>query len=349
MAKHIIWGVLNWGLGHATRSAPLIRQAVQMGWQVTLASDGKALHWLQKEFPNLPTISLPSYGIKQYNTHYSALPLFSMLPAIYKAARAEHRILQQLANQNSATIVISDNRLGFYHPTVASYYISHQLHIPGGIWQRPASALHRYYYRNFKQLLVPDTPEATLSGLMAQSPGTGQPVHYLGWPSRFRKCTIEGQEITIILSGPEPQRSRWEKQLLKALSRLSLSVNVVGSSRSIYRKEKNLNLYPVLNTEELQGLFERSRLIISRCGYTTLLDLAVTGKRALLVPTPGQWEQQYLALRLKEKGWLHPVQEHKLDIEKDIERALQKPPLPFIAGEEHSGNFKSWLQGAIVT
>lgn len=348
MAKHIIWGVLNWGLGHATRSAPLIEAALRMNCRVTLASDGAALQWLQKEFPMLPVLPLPSYGIKQYNTRYSLLPTLSMLPNIYKAAHAEKRCLYRYVKQHAADAIFSDNRLGFYHRELPSFYMSHQLHIPAGRWQGAASWLHGRYYRHFQELLVPDVAEAVLAGNMAQNPGTGKPLHFIGWPSRLRKCENQGEEITVILSGPEPQRSRWEKQLLQQLGALNLSVNVVGGTQPICRKATTIHRYPVLNTEELQRLFNRTKLIISRCGYTTLLDVAVTGKKALLIPTPGQWEQQYLAQSLNEKGWLYTVQEHKMHLNEDIKKAMDKPAVPANVETDFKSVFADWLRAAVI-
>ena len=79
----------------------------------------------------------------------------------------------------------------------------------------------------------------------------------------------------------------------------------------------------------------RSRLMITRPGYTTIMELAVLGKKALLIPTPGQTEQVYLASYHSKKGNFYSVSQEKLNLARDVEEAKRYPGIRvrFIPGK----------------
>jgi len=62
--------------------------------------------------------------------------------------------------------------------------------------------------------------------------------------------------------------------------------------------------------------------VISRSGYTTIMDLAVLEKKAYFIPTPGQNEQEYLAKRLTKLGIVPSCKQADFKLEKlgDIEK-----------------------------
>jgi UDP:flavonoid glycosyltransferase YjiC (YdhE family) len=62
--KTILIAPLNWGLGHATRCIPIIKALQENNYIPIIASDGIALELLQKEFPYVQTLKLPSYKIE---------------------------------------------------------------------------------------------------------------------------------------------------------------------------------------------------------------------------------------------------------------------------------------------
>ncbi len=62
----------------------------------------------------------------------------------------------------------------------------------------------------------------------------------------------------------------------------------------------NMTVYNFMTSALLEKTINESALVISRSGYTTIMDLAKLNKKAFFIPTPGQFEQEYLAKRLTE-------------------------------------------------
>lgn len=329
MGQQIIWGVLNWGLGHATRSTALIRRALKEGFEVTLASDGEALDWLRREFPRLPYLRLPSYHIRY---RYPRWPLWNygrLLPGIYRAARQEQALLRRYLHHHPASCVISDNRLGFHHSAVPSLYLSHQLQVPFGKWSTPASWAHRHFYRHFQQVLVPDAQALQLSGKMGQALDSRQRLAYTGILSHLSSLeesslVPDPPAVLILLSGPEPQRSIWEQQLSRQVRDIHEKVIVVGA-RTPHLWPDQVHTHPVLNSAALSQLIKAAPVVVSRSGYSSLMDYALLAKKALLIPTPGQGEQEYLARHVSNRGWYAVMRQQELDLPKGLEEALNKP------------------------
>jgi UDP-N-acetylglucosamine:LPS N-acetylglucosamine transferase len=62
----------------------------------------------------------------------------------------------------------------------------------------------------------------------------------------------------------------------------------------------------------LSNLLSRVDLVICRSGYSTMMDLRAMGKPAILIPTPGQTEQIYLAQRAESQGWVAVLQQDEV-------------------------------------
>ena len=70
-----------------------------------------------------------------------------------------------------------------------------------------------------------------------------------------------------------------------------------------------------MNSTQLETAFNESELVLSRSGYTTVLDLAKLGKKAFFIPTPGQYEQEYLAERLQKENLVPYCKQEDFKIE----------------------------------
>jgi hypothetical protein len=297
----IAYGILDWGLGHATRSIPLIQALLQHDCEVHIASSGSALKLMAKEFPELPFHALPAYDI-----HYKYQPFWwgmvRQLPKIYKAFAQEHQQLLNWTQQMHFSTIISDNRLGFYHPDIPSIYLTHQLQLELGVWSEIATQMHRHFMQQFQSVWVPDSKSQSLAGKLASPRAKGlPPTQYIGHPSRLPDlgdAVPEDGPILLLLSGPEPQRSRWEKWLYEQASTLSKWQFVLVRGRidaPILPSIKHIQVENLVNGERLHELLKASRLVVARSGYSTLLDLSRVNRPLVAVPTPGQGEQEYLA------------------------------------------------------
>ncbi|WP_396602930.1 glycosyltransferase [Algibacter sp. R77976] len=306
MKKQILVAPLNWGLGHATRCIPIINALISEGFTPIIASDGVALALLKKEFPRLSTIELPSYNITySKNGSLFKLKLLKDSPKLLKAIKAEKKAIKAVLELNDIVGIISDNRLGVRSKKVPSVFITHQLNVLSGNTTWLSTKMHQKIIKKFDMCWIPDADgDTNLSGKLGHVTNFDVPIKYIGPLSRFNKTKAEiKNNLMVLLSGPEPQRTMLEEKLLSELKDYSGKVVFV---KGVMQKEQtiqvlgNMTIYNFMTSNLLEKTINESALILSRSGYTTVMDLAKLNKKAFFIPTPGQFEQEYLAKRLTE-------------------------------------------------
>ena len=329
----ILVAPLDWGLGHATRCVPLIGELRERGCEVVLAADGPTARLLAQEFPDLRLLPLRGYGIR-YGKGLAVLSLLFQLPHIFRTIRYEHKWLQQLMAKERFDCIISDNRPGLYHPQAYSVYLTHQLLIRSGFGpgaDRLLQLLHARYIRRFNKLWVPDLPgNLNLAGLLSHPLTEKESPRYLGLLSRLRPAVAASRyDLLILLSGPEPQRTLLEKHLLYQLQPYKGTVLLV---RGLPREEKitiplpsNIQVAAHLTATQLQQVLAGAALVLCRSGYTTLMDLLRLRKKAVLIPTPGQTEQEYLARHAEELQLFPFLKQKEFELNKALELATDFP------------------------
>lgn len=324
--SRVLVAPLDWGLGHATRCIPLIRQLMRKGAEVFLAGEGAQEVLLKTEFPDLPFLPLKGYRV-QYSRSAAGLP-FQMIrqaPMITKAIRTENEWLQQKAGELQLDSVISDNRYGLHHPRLNSIFVTHQLMIKTGLgkWTERILQQRNYSYINrFNSCWVPDVKSANnLAGDLSHPQKMPSiPVKYTGPLSRFELHgpVEKEQHLLILLSGPEPQRSIFEEIILPQLSNYTGSVTLVRglpAALNVIPSAGNLRFFNHLPSAELNREIESASFVIARGGYSTIMDLACLKKKAVLVPTPGQTEQEYLVKHLASKNIFAWMPQKKFSIQ----------------------------------
>lgn len=319
--KKIIIAPLNWGLGHASRCVPIIKYVQKAGFIPVIASDGKALTFLKNEFPKLQTFELPSYHISYgRNLKWS---LFLKLFSIRKAVREERNIIENALKKDDTIVgIISDNRFGCFSKNVHSVYITHQLNVLSGFTTPITSWVHRQIIRKFDECWVPDEKNSCLSGRLSKNSKLKN-IRFIGAVSRFQKCKEKPQyDYLILLFGPEPRRTLLENKLISIFNNSNKIVNLVRGVVEETVKidiQKNLTITNFLNSEALEKEIAKSKVVICRAGYSSILDLVKMQKEAILIPTKGQNEQEYLA---KFHGCF--LDEHKLSQEDFTKRNIVK-------------------------
>ncbi len=306
---------------------PVARQLTAMGQNVIIASGEQHLALLRSELPELTFVSFtgfrPSYSrfLPQY------ISLFLKIPLLLFHIIREHYLLKGLVRKYSIDIVISDNRFGLWNKKVTSVYVTHMPRIPFPrlfrFMEIAGILLHRIIIRKYNYCLIPDLPgELNLSGRLSHDLRLPGNVRYAGILSRFsdeevKQNTSAGSFIhnTIILSGPEPQRDILKQKLVSLLID-KLPVTVIlegkpGSGNEVVRRN-NIILHPHPDAKEMIDILTGSDCIITRSGYTTIMELVSLRCSALLIPTPGQTEQEYLAEYLSEKGWFSKLSQKDL-------------------------------------
>ena len=304
MKKRILVAPLNWGLGHATRCIPIIEALKKHDFLPIIASDGAALELLKKEFPELVNLELPSYNITYAEKgNRLKLKLLQDSPKILKTIKAEKKLVNQLIEQYNISGIISDNRFGVYNKYVPSVFVTHQLQVLSGCTTWLSTKMNEKLISKFHECWVPDQKgDLNLSGKLGHVDSPVIKTKYIGPISRFEKKDLSIKyDLMVLLSGPEPQRTILETKLLKLLKAYTGNALVVrGVIEDVVKKEKkgSVKVINYLTTEKLERALNRSHLILSRSGYTTIMDLAKLDKKAFFIPTPGQFEQEYLAERL---------------------------------------------------
>lgn len=306
--KTILITPLNWGLGHATRCIPIIKALQDNNYIPIIASDGIALDLLRKEFPYMQTLELPSYNIEYAKEGKNfKWKLIKSLPKMIAAIFDEKKTVNSWIKKYDIDGIISDNRLGVYSTKVPSVFITHQLNVMTGNTTRFTSKCHQYFIKKHNECWIPDTNESiNLTGELGHLSNHKLNLKYIGPLSRMRqKETPKIYDLMIILSGPEPQRTFLEEKLRQEIVRYKGNVVFI---RGVVEKEqskqqsKNVTYYNFMNTKQLEQTFNESDLVLCRSGYTTVMDLAKLGKKAFFIPTPGQYEQEYLAIKLQDEN-----------------------------------------------
>lgn len=298
--KTIFIATLDWGFGHTTRCVPLIRQ-LMIENTVILGTTPTSAWIFEKEFPGLRQVS-----IEPYNIRYSRiLPLWLKLlfdsQRILRVIKKEHEQLKAIIKTYQVDLIISDNRFGLYHDGIESIYLSHQLSIKAGIWSGAANRIHHHYIRRFSKVWVPDFDHTSqsLAGELSVNPGL-ENVEYIGPLSRLNAKAKKQNTIDylVLLSGVEPQRSMLEERLLEAFRHTDKTLVFVRGSgqKTEIKSSKNILMVDLAGLDELSQFIRDAETVICRSGYSSLMDMhAFQKKQLILIPTPGQTEQEYLA------------------------------------------------------
>jgi len=311
---------LEWGLGHTVRLVPFIQQSIDEGHRVILASDGVSLDFLRFRFPDLPWIQLPFFPVRYSGDGRFFGNMIPQVPGILKAIRNNHIQLREIIKNHQVTEIIGDHRYGMHHRNVHSVFITNQLWLKApkgwGFAEGLVYILHRLALRKFSEIWISDNAgEPNLSGLLTHPPFLPQKAKYIGPVSRFQKVIpvmpldAKPFEALALISGPEPQRTLFEELIISRFrKKAKISVLLRGippkqpdSSPGI-RQDGNILIIDHACDEELAWYISHAAEIICRPGNSTLSDLVCLGKTALLVPTPGQTEQEYVARHLEKQG-----------------------------------------------
>ncbi|MEY3399522.1 MAG: hypothetical protein RL220_2116, partial [Bacteroidota bacterium] len=317
--RNILIAPLDWGLGHATRCIPLIRVLQEMGHRVVIASTGPSGMLLEQEFPNLERVELPGFSVTYSRQPWMSLHLARQVPGFLKSIRQEHTLTQRIVSEWGIDTIISDNRYGVWSKSCKNIIITHQLFLP--VPRLAKDWATRFVFDKiafFDQCWVPDLPgKLNLSGALSHRSNLPENVHFIGVLSRFsvqKEAVVPGTWLAMI-SGPEPSRSLFARQLNKFFIKNDITATLIGGDPSQgagMRTEGKVTHIHHLPAPEMESLIARHENIICRAGYSSIMDLAAMHRTAWIVPTPGQREQEYLARYLQNQGWFHSVLQSRI-------------------------------------
>ena len=329
---------LDWGLGHATRCIPVIRALEDEGWKVIVAADGRPWEFFHSEYPEMDLVRFPGTRVSYPSGSGMVLAMAATIPKMLNGFRLEHKFLKKLVKETGASLVISDNRYGCWHTGVKSVFITHQLNIqvPDDLqWlARPLLKINMLFINKYDECWIPDMEdEDGLSGRLSHFAGLPVHCHFIGPLTRFSSLEPEPSElpcppaeIVALISGPEPQRSILESLVITELIKTSHSAIIAGGRTESTDREiigGRIHIFPHLQTSLMQYYINHASAVICRSGFSTLMDLAALGKPAVLIPTPGQTEQEYLALSLSERKIHYLVSQKNFTLAEALEKGKE--------------------------
>ena len=333
--KKILICPLNWGLGHATRDVPIIEMLLKNNYEVIIAASSEPLIYLTKEFPDLEIINFPNYKVRYSKRKSQLLRMAILIPKILICTLREHIKLKKLIKQYNIDIIISDNRFGLWNKNIYSIFITHQLKIKFPVWlssfEFVYKGLLKFIINRYDECWIPDFDgEMNLSGELSHINNTLKKIKFIGHLSRFKLSEKNDSEknefdLLFILSGPEPQRTLLEEKIYKQTANCNLRMAIVRGTEKQAPFKFSFPTYDLLNTNRLNKLINISDKIISRSGYSSIMDLVALNKKAILIPTPGQPEQEYLAKYLKEKGLFLSMSQDEFDLSKAVNYNISSP------------------------
>lgn len=330
--KRVLVCPLDWGLGHASRCVPIIRCLRAAGYEVIIAADKHPYQLLQVEFPQLAFVRFPGYEVR-YSKRFFGLNIGLQLPRILRGIVREHRFLKKVIKAHQIDLVISDNRFGCWNKSVPSIFITHQIFIQAPIGQSLIRSINLWFLSKYRQVWIPDIEgEFNLSGNLGHEFPLPSHAHFIGLLSRFKNEKSSAYndfryDLCAVVSGPEPQRSLFEKILIEEIKKLKLRVvlirGLVSSENEKAILSENFEQINHTNCENFKRILQESRIVLARSGYSTIMDLATLGKKAIFVPTPGQTEQEYLARRFKEKNLCYSTIQNGFDLKIALENSKE--------------------------
>ena len=322
--------------------------------KVTIACDGARLSLLRREFPHLEYLLLPGYNITYSNNkRLLSLKILLQSPKILQKIKNEKQWLERILKEKQIDAVISDNRYGLFSEKVPCVFITHQLQIqaPFGWLQQLLQKINYRYINRFTECWVPDFEgNQNIAGILSHPQKMPSvPVKYLGLLSRLEQFNDRSKRNNwlILLSGPEPQRTILEKKIYKLLPFIPGKILFAKGKPGNTKKEQTVENCTIVNHlagDEMQKAFEESEFIISRSGYTTVMELLSMQKKALIIPTPGQTEQEYLARHLMQQRWCYTCNQED-DLEEHIKKATAfNYKLPTLAPHKLEQVIKSFIE-----
>lgn len=352
---------LDWGLGHATRMLPILRQLQQQGAELIIGYTPLTQQLLQLQLPQATFVEVPSYHITYSRRTTGMAGMLGLIPRIWRAKRKEYKVVAQLAKRYQPQLILSDNRYGFRHPHIRSIIISHQLQLSfPPAWQllgRLAQSVNHAWLRQFDSVWVPDDSSQQLSGSL--STNSTLPLRFIGQLSRFQPKPyhrpMAAPYILCVVSGPEPQRSLLEQLLRQKQPQPQQHIVLIGGQPQATQAATHspqLHYFPHLPDEQFAAYLQHADCIVSRSGYSSLMDYACLAcKKVFLIPTPGQSEQIYLAQRLRSQKICDYSKQADFNWQKVIDtdwkqwKGFETPPqrhlMEVVRGEFWSGKFWS--------
>lgn len=322
--KRVLICPLGWGLGHASRDIPIIESFLKAGHEVIVAGDNQQMSLLTQHFSGIKAIHFPSFKVKLSKGRSQLWPLIRIASLLPFFIIKEHFLLKRLIKKHQIDIVVSDNRYGLWNRHVKTIFITHQLKI---FFPRPFRFLEpigerfiRYFVKKFDECWIPDfSGKDNLAGELSHPSKIEGNVQYVGLLSRFSKLRVnttnETYDLVCVASGPSPQREMFIEEIAKLAHIHSFKTLIIMGDPEIGTNIKEvgeIQFVGHLNDSEFASIVKSAKNVICRAGYSTIMDMIALGVSPIIVPTPGQTEQEYLLKHISNKKIMFGVPQESI-------------------------------------
>lgn len=345
---------LNWGLGHATRVIPIVNTMIAEGKNIILACDDLPFDLLKDVFHNhreVKMVRFPGKKVTYSRGKDQFFKLFLQAPGLLWSVFMEKRWIEKFIKDNPVSLIISDNRYGASSKRVYSVFLGHQLNIPlprSIKWLKGVFRFFNHHFiRQFNHCVVPDfVQQPGLSGVLSHG-DFPFPVKYCGPLTRFAGNDTDSTEehpvihkmkqetLVAIVSGPEPQRTIFEELIIKHLHGRDLILFRGIPGQNHIREEGRTMIVNHASARVMFYAMKNAEVVIARSGYSTLMDIFFTKAPCILIPTPGQTEQEYLANLWQEKNLCISLKQNEMNL---IDNILKENIIPVPVFEDSEGN-----------
>ena len=285
----------DWGMGHLMRSIPIINQLLKQENEIVFVGTDFQLKVLKEYISSIETILQQGYPFSFKGDGKWSLEMLRNTRNLLQGIKADKKFVSKIITEKKITLIISDHRYGFRHQTIPSIFITHQVTLPLKGIQQVANQWHAKQLKKFTSIWVLDTDKHQFAGKLSTTK-IALPIQYIGIQSRFSHREHETQNyILAVISGPEP----YAEQLFNEIIQLAHHTDdkIICICQKKYHFTDLPNSLEIVNNASwltMDELFYNCKSIISRSGYTTIMDNVILQKPIRYIPTPGQLEQAYL-------------------------------------------------------
>jgi len=294
--RRILFAALNWGMGHVSRSIPLLKQLADQGNCIVVACNSRQEAIYRNYMNDLHFKPLGDYPFVFHHRGFRSHDFVKSIPSLFKQHRLEKKYVEELVREEHIDLILSDHRYGFRHPRVESIFLTHQCQLPVPWYGFIIQAMHRYLMHRFHGCWIVDSETERWAGKLSKKPNI--PSKYLGVLSRFNNQSKAKKGTVLVLNGPK----EFHPLLIQHFQQEIREVDCVIGTHSLIPE----GIPQITDWVEADHLLMNAKTVISFCGYSTLLDVEVLKCEWRCIPTPGQFEQHYLFQQktLREGGLL---------------------------------------------
>lgn len=359
--KKALFAISSLWLGHATRTLPIINFFLEKWYKIDIICFWNALNFLRNELENKVTFyeyeDYPALERWDWLKFYYYL-IYDILKTHFLIQK-EQKFVENLQEKNNYNFIFSDWKYWSYSKKTKSFILSHQLSfdIPKAFWfsQSFMDSYNKKVFSNFNYLFIPDfeNKEKNLAWKLSHPKWLKKLNYKYIWilSSLNKKIFLPSHKVNWVCSRENPLRGEWQEEKKEKIDFLFTiswyltehkdsfvkklieeskvlpwkKVFILWETNKNYHKidkENNIEIFSFLAWEERKKLFENAEIIVSRAGYTTIMDLVELEKKAILFPTPNQTEQEYLSKYLWEKKYFVNAKENEnlVDLVKKLDK-----------------------------